>query len=82
MPRAGWKGAVFAEAAQDAVEIVEGDVWFPPDAVGRQYVRRSDTRTACPWKGTASYYHVVVDVEENRDAAWYHSEPKARDGRC
>jgi uncharacterized protein (DUF427 family) len=70
-----WNGVVIAEAPEDQVEIVEGNVYFPPDAVDRRYLRSSDTHTVCPWKGTASYYHVVVDGRENRDAAWYYPEP-------
>lgn len=76
MPKATWRDAVLAEAAGDRVEILEGNVYFPPEAVERGYLRPSDTRTLCPWKGTASYYHVVVDGQENRDAAWYYPEPK------
>jgi uncharacterized protein (DUF427 family) len=72
-----WNGVVIAEAPEDQVEIVEGNVYFPPDAVDRRYLRSSDTHTVCPWKGTASYYHVVVDGRENRDAAWYYPEPGA-----
>jgi uncharacterized protein (DUF427 family) len=76
MPKATWKGAVIAEAPQDGVQVVEGNVYFPPDAVRREHVRDSATHTVCPWKGTASYYDVVVDGETNRDAAWYYPEPK------
>jgi uncharacterized protein (DUF427 family) len=75
MPRAEWKGTVIAEAGADEVEIVEGNLYFPPDVVDR-HLRPSDTRTFCPWKGTASYCHVVVDGEENRDGAWFYPEPK------
>lgn len=77
MPRATWNGAVLAEAAADAVEIVEGNVYFPADAVRREHLQASDTHTVCPWKGTASYFHVAVGGEVNRDAAWYYPEPKA-----
>lgn len=77
MPKATWNGAVLAEAPEDDVEIVEGNVYFPADAVDERYLQPSDTRTACPWKGRASYYHVVVDGQENRDAAWYYPEPSA-----
>ncbi len=76
MPKALWNGAVIAEADADAVERVEGNVYFPPQAVDRRYLRESLTRTVCGWKGTASYYDVVVNGEVNRDAAWYYPVPK------
>ena len=74
MARATWKGTVLAES--DRIEIVEGNVYFPPDAVKREHVRNSGTHSTCPWKGEASYYDVVVDGETNRDAAWYYPAPK------
>lgn len=74
MTRATWQGAVLAEAADDAVQIVEGNVYFPPDAVRAEHLQPSDTHTVCGWKGTASYYDVVVDGQVNRDAAWYYPE--------
>lgn len=74
MPRASWNGAVIAESNQ-CIEI-EGNQYFPPDAVKRQYLRDSATHTVCPWKGTASYFDVVVDGATNRDAAWYYPQPK------
>jgi Uncharacterized protein conserved in bacteria, COG2343 len=75
MPRAIWNGAVIAES--DATIVVEGNHYFPPDSVKREYLRDSQTHTVCPWKGTASYYDVVVDGQVNRDAAWYYPTPKA-----
>ncbi|HVY44756.1 MAG TPA: DUF427 domain-containing protein [Minicystis sp.] len=75
MAKATWKGAVLAES--DRFEEVEGNVYFPPDAIRREHVRASATHTVCPWKGTASYYDVVVGDDVNRDAAWYYPEPKA-----
>lgn len=74
MPRASWKGALIAETS--AFESVEGNVYFPPDAVQRDKLRDSSTTTVCPWKGTAHYYDVVVGDEVNRDAAWYYPDPK------
>jgi uncharacterized protein (DUF427 family) len=76
MPRAVWNGAVLAEAETEAVEIVEGNVYFPPNAVNQEYFRESETHTVCPWKGTASYYDVVVNGDVNRDAAWYYPSTK------
>ncbi|HLL45398.1 MAG TPA: DUF427 domain-containing protein [Longimicrobiaceae bacterium] len=74
MARATWNGAVLAES--DRFEEVEGNVYFPPDAIRREYFRESPTHTVCPWKGIASYYSVTVDGETNADAAWYYPEPK------
>jgi uncharacterized protein (DUF427 family) len=74
MAKAMWNGAVLAES--DRFEIVEGNVYFPPDTVNRAYLRDSATHTVCGWKGTASYYDVVVDGQVNRDAAWYYPEVK------
>ncbi|MGZ8265304.1 MAG: DUF427 domain-containing protein [Burkholderiales bacterium] len=76
MPRAIWNGVVIAEAPDWAIERVEGNVYFPSEAVRQEYLQPSDTHTVCGWKGVASYYHVCVNGETNRDAAWYYPEPK------
>lgn len=75
MPKAIWNGTVLAES--DQCEVVEGNQYFPADAIKREYFQDSSTHTACPWKGTASYYDVVVDGQVNKDAAWYY--PSAKD---
>jgi uncharacterized protein (DUF427 family) len=75
MARATFHGAVLAES--DRVRIVEGNVYFPPDAVRTEHLIDSPTHTVCSWKGTASYYHVVVAGETNRDAAWYYPSTSA-----
>jgi uncharacterized protein (DUF427 family) len=76
MPRATWNGALLAEAEADAVQVVDGYVYFPPESVDHSYLRESKTETACHWKGTASYYDLVVDGEVNHDAAWVYAAPK------
>ena len=74
MAKAIWNGKVLAES--DDVELLEGNVYFPPDSLCEEHFQASDTHTLCPWKGVASYYHVEVDGEVNRDAAWYYPDPK------
>jgi uncharacterized protein (DUF427 family) len=74
MARALWKGAVIAES--ERCELVEGNQYFPPAAVRREYLHPSATHTTCGWKGVASYYDVVVGDEISRDAAWYYPDPK------
>jgi len=76
MAKAIWNGVVLAES--DQCEMVEGNYYFPPDSIDRQYFQKSDTHTICSWKGTASYYTVVVEGQENKDAAWYYPDPKPR----
>jgi uncharacterized protein (DUF427 family) len=73
MVTAVWNGAVLAENEQTI--IVEGNHYFPPDAVKWEYFKPSDTRTTCPWKGQASYYTLEVAGQQNPDAAWYYPEP-------
>lgn len=74
MPRALWNGAVIAEAAQ--TEVVEGNHYFPPDAIRTEYFRPSATHTVCGWKGTASYYDLEVNGQTNKDAAWFYPTPR------
>ena len=72
--KAIWREAVLAES--DDTVVVEGNHYFPPDSVNRDYFQQSDTHSTCPWKGEASYYDVVVGGQVNSDAAWYYPEPK------
>jgi uncharacterized protein (DUF427 family) len=74
MAKAIWKGAVLAESP--VYEIVEGNVYFPRDAIRPEHFRDSQTHTTCSWKGVASYYDVVVGGDVNKDAAWYYPDPK------
>jgi len=67
MPKATWNGAVLAES--EHTEVVEGNHYFPPDAICREYFQDSATHTVCGWKGIASYYDVVVSGETNKDSA-------------
>lgn len=73
--KATWQGKTLAES-NDTV-VVEGNHYFPADSLRREFFDNSDTHTTCPWKGEASYYHITVEGEVNRDAAWYYPDPKA-----
>jgi uncharacterized protein (DUF427 family) len=72
--KAVWNGATIAES--DETVIVEGNHYFPADAINREFFAESATNTVCGWKGTASYFDVVVNGEINKDAAWFYPEPK------
>ena len=73
MPKASWENAVIAES--DRCEVVEGNQYFPPDAIRMEHFRPSTTTTVCSWKGLANYYDIVVNGKINKDAAWYYAEP-------
>jgi uncharacterized protein (DUF427 family) len=75
MVKATWNGAILAQS--DRTEVVEGNHYFPPDAINQEYFHSSNTHTTCPWKGVASYYTIEVDGKSNPDAAWYYPETKS-----
>jgi uncharacterized protein (DUF427 family) len=77
MPKAIWNNQVIAEAPVDEIHRVGGNMCFPLSAVKRGYLRPSDTRTRCFWKGIASHYDVVADGQMNDDAAWYYPDPSS-----
>jgi len=74
MAKAIWENTVLAES--DRTIEVEGNQYFPPDAIRREYFQPSDQHTACPWKGLASYYNLDVNGKRNANAAWFYPEPK------
>ena len=74
MPKAIWNGQTIAES--EAIETVEGNIYFPEESVNRAFLKPSSTSSSCPWKGRARYYTVLVDGQENQDAAWYYPDPK------
>ena len=75
--KAIWNNSIIAESSNTVV--VEGNHYFPPDALDMKFFESSDLHTVCSWKGEASYYHVNVDGNRNDNAAWYYPEtlPKA-----
>lgn len=76
MVQATWNGQLLAEADKSEMLRIEGNWYFPPTVVKREYFSDSATHTTCPWKGEASYYNVNVGDQTNEDAAWYYPVPK------
>lgn len=74
MPKAIWNGAVLAES--DKFEVVDGYHYLPMDSINKEYFQPTETHTSCALKGQASYYTIVVDGKESKDAAWYYPNPK------
>jgi uncharacterized protein (DUF427 family) len=75
MVSAIWNGRTIAQS--DETVVVEGNHYFPADALDRTLVKPSTTTSVCGWKGTANYYSLVVDGKENKDAVWYYADPKS-----
>ena len=74
MVTARWNGTVIAQS--DDTVVVEGNHYFPRDAVNADFLQGSDKTSVCGWKGTARYHSLIVDGKTNSDAAWYYPEPK------
>jgi len=73
MVKATWNGKTIAES--DDTVVVEGNHYFPAEAVGKDLLKPSSTTSRCPWKGTAEYYSLEVDGKTNTDAVWYYAAP-------
>lgn len=73
MTQAKWNGVVIAES--DATIIIEGNHYFPPDSIHKEYFSPSTTTSRCAWKGLANYYSLQVNGKINQDAAWYYVTP-------
>src|ERR1700753_2067619 len=74
MAKAVWNGQTLAES--ETYETIEGNIYFPEESVKREFLRPSSTTSSCPWKGQARYYTIIVDGQDNPDAAWYYPDPK------
>ncbi|NOZ47845.1 MAG: DUF427 domain-containing protein [Chlorobi bacterium] len=71
--KAIWNNEIIAESNETIV--IEGNHYFPPESVQKKYLNNSETHSKCPWKGHASYYSIIVNGENNVDAAWYYPQP-------
>ena len=72
--KAIWNGTVIAESG--ATVVVEGNHYFPLESLKKEFFQDSDATSACPWKGQANYFDVVVDEDTNAGAAWFYKNPK------
>lgn len=79
MATATWNGQIIASS--DDTVIVEGNHYFPANAVDAALLKPSTTTSVCGWKGLANYYTLVVDGAENPDAVWYYADPKPEAAR-
>jgi uncharacterized protein (DUF427 family) len=73
--RAIWNDTVIAES--DETVVVEGNHYFPPSSLSTEHFVEIDQTSVCPWKGTATYFDLVVGDERNPGSAWVYREPKS-----
>jgi uncharacterized protein (DUF427 family) len=71
-----WIGeTVVAEADEEHLVRIEGNLYFPPDAVRWNLFDDSATPYTCPWKGAARYWTVTTPAGVHTDAAWGYPSP-------
>lgn len=71
-------GVTVAESTQPRILFETGHpprYYLPRSDVHREFLRPSTTRTGCPYKGTAEYWHVVVDGVRYDDLVWTYPAP-------
>ena len=71
-----WNGKTIARS-NDTI-VIEGNHYFPPDSINKEFFKENSNTTVCPWKGTASYYDVIVNGQTNSGAAWYYPQPSEK----
>lgn len=76
--KAIWNGVVVAEAAKEDLIYIEGNWYFPPSSVNKEYLRESPTPYTCPWKGVCQYFDVGKDDVWSKDNAWSYPDPLPR----
>jgi uncharacterized protein (DUF427 family) len=74
--KALWNNKTIAEAPKEDLIYIEGNWYFPPSSIMKEYFKPSDHQTTCYWKGLASYYNVDVDGSKNENGAWFYHEPQ------
>lgn len=72
--KAIWNNKVIAES--NATIVIEGNHYFPPKSVKKEFLKNSNNHSTCPWKGEASYYNLEIEGKENKNAVWYYPSPK------
>jgi uncharacterized protein (DUF427 family) len=50
-------------------------LYVPLDDVDGHVLKRSDSSSVCPYKGTASYFTAALDGGEVQDVAWSYEQP-------
>lgn len=73
--KAVWNNQIIAEADKKDLIFIEGNWYFPPDSVNKEFVTKSDTPYVCPWKGKCQYFNIGVGDDISEDVMWSYPEP-------
>jgi len=71
--KAVWNNIVIAES--DETISIEGNYYFPPNSIKKEYFQESNTTSRCIWKGKANYLSVTVNGKTNQNCAWFYPKP-------
>lgn len=71
--KAIWNNTVIAES-QETIRI-DGNYYFPPDSINKEYFQKSDSTSRCFWKGKTNYLSVTVNGKTNQNCAWVYLKP-------
>ena len=74
--KAIWNGKTIASADREELIYIEGNWYFPPSSVNRDYLKESNTPYTCPWKGVCQYFDVGEGEKWAKDNAWSYPNPK------
>lgn len=74
MAKATLDGIILAQS--DNYQMVEGNVYFPPDSVKWEYLADGNRKYTCPWKGETKYHNIVIADKVYENSAWSYPEPK------
>jgi uncharacterized protein (DUF427 family) len=70
-----WNGNVIAEAPKEELIYIEGNWYFPPTSINKDYFVESDTPYTCPWKGVCQYFTITDGTTSSQDDAWSYPTP-------
>lgn len=74
--KAVWKKNIIAETPKEKLIYIEGNWYFPPESVKKEFLQESPTPYTCPWKGVCQYFNVGKGDDWSKDNAWSYPTPK------
>ncbi|MCA9380976.1 DUF427 domain-containing protein [Candidatus Dojkabacteria bacterium] len=76
MAKVTFNNQVIAEADDANILMIEGNKYFPPESIKKEFLKETEQHSVCPWKGNANYYSITVADKTAENAAWFYPVPK------